>query len=335
MAKHSREGQAGSHGGIGLVVALVFVALAGMFAFLVFTGKIGKGPTYVVEVPAAGTQGDGNTEDTPAELEPKPFGQYTWAELSEISSRIAAAPTDEEGRAIAQEFGILDADGRLVDAEHELVLTDNTFAHVRVIGVRADSAADGSGVRGLTLMAYLIAEEPMNETPSYEGGGEGSRMRSWLADEGMALLPEDLSSLLVPVSKLTNNAGRTSETADVTQTQDALWLLSAHEVCGDVAWFTTEYGGNFGAASYDAVVNSEGTQYEWFLEQGVTQEGGPAGLLALTWRDASRPWWLRSPYPMDYTGQNADCFYQVSTTGYPASVGVADSKAGVCIGFCL
>lgn len=334
MARHEAPKASGGRGL--LAVALAFVACTAVFAYLVGSGVIGRGPTYVIDVPA---QDDGTDDEAmangSAEPEPKDFGDYSWEELSAISSRIAAASSDEEGRAIAQQFGILDDQGRLTTAEHELVLADNTLAHVRVIGIRADSAADGTGVRGLTLMAYLVAEQPMSATGSYDGGWEQSQMRSWLASDGKALLPEDLATLVVPVSKLTNNVGRTSDAASVTPTSDELWALSAHEVCGDVSWFQEEYGGSFGAAGYDAVLNAEGTQYEWFQEQGVTQEGAPQGVLALTWRDAARPWWLRSAYPMDYTGQNADCYYQVSVTGYPNTVGTAESTAGVCVGFCL
>ena len=57
-------------------------------------------------------------------------------------------------------------------------------------------------------------------------------LREWLADKGMATLPDDLRNQIRPVRKLTNNTGATKDVSSITATDDMLWLPSMSELCG-------------------------------------------------------------------------------------------------------
>ena len=154
-----------------------------------------------------GQETEGQGAETAQTLEPKAFSDYSWDELSQISARIATAATDDEGLAIAQEYNLADAAGVPVNETREVVLDDNTLAYARIVGFRHDQRADGSGVAGMTLMVSMLSEQPMETSNTNRGGWESSSLRAWLASDGMALLPDDLATHIVSVSKATNNVG--------------------------------------------------------------------------------------------------------------------------------
>lgn len=269
-------------------------------------------------------------------VEPKSFSEYSWSELSEVAQLVAQEGSDEEGRALAQSYGISVGDVRTVP------LADGHQATLTVVGIRADERADGSGAAGLTLMLSPIALRPMNAEGTNAGGWEGSDLRAWLAGEGADLLPAELMEAVVPVSKATNNVGVTSEASAVTETVDELWLFSASEVCGEITWFADEYGtepnyytGYVDFSVYDALLSLEGEQYEYFASMGVTALSDPNGALALDYGGAETTWWYRSAYPYTFTGEDESYFYQVMSSGYPSSVGLSSESAGVVVGLCL
>lgn len=341
--KHSRNNGRDTGRGL-LVVACVFVALAAGVLALAMTGQLRP----LVESVAPGMAGEAarqsgqQAEDQGAEaelaLDPKAFSDYSWDELSQISAKIAAAATDDEGLAIAQEYNLADASGVPVNETLEVVLDDNTLAYARIVGFRHDQRSDGSGVAGMTLMVSMLSEQPMEASNTNEGGWESSALRSWLAGDGMALLPDDLATHVVSVSKATNNAGITADPSSVTQTSDSLWAFSAVEVCGQISWFEDEFASEISYTDgLDAVLNAEGSQYPYFSAAGVTGEtGGQSGALALTYRGSSRPWWYRSAYPLNYADTSSSSyFFRASETGYPSSVGQADAVSGVVAGFCI
>ena len=269
-------------------------------------------------------------------LERKSFSEYSWSELAEVAQLVASAGSDDEGRAVAQDYGVSVGDVRAVP------LSDGRQATLTVVGIRADERADGSGPCGLTLMLSPIAVEPMNASDTNAGGWEGSELRAWLSGEGAALLPEELAGAAVSVRKKTNNVGVTSDAAAVTETADALWLFSASEVCGELSWFTDEYGsvpnahtGYVDFSAYDALLSQEGEQYEYFASRGVTGSSDPEGALAQDFGGSPVAWWYRTAYPYTFTGEDESYFYQVMSSGYPSSVGLAGEPAGVVVGLCL
>ena len=312
---------------LALALSLAVVALGGALLWLVATGG-GPGSERDT-VDSAG--------DAPrGELAAASFGEYSWDELARIASEIAAAPSDEEGRTLASEYGIEVGDTRA------LALDDGTQATLTVVGIRADERADGSGPAGLTLMTSPLAVRPMNDEPTCEDGWEGSALRAWLADEGMDLLPDELAERVVPASKPANAVGVTSDPASVQATADSLWLFSASEVCGHLSWFQDEYGtepnpytGYVDFAPYDELLNAEGEQYEYFRAAGVSGSSDPSGILELSFGGSPVAWWYRTPYPYSFTGEDASYFYQVISSGYPSTTGLASESAGVVAGMCL
>lgn len=341
--KHIRRDNLGTGRGL-LTVACVFVVLAMGVLALAMTGRLrplveSVAPGLAGE-PAqqAGQETEGQGAETAQTLEPKDFTDYSWDELSQISTKIAAAATDDDGLAIAQEYKLADAAGAPVNETREVVLDDNTLAYARIVGFRHDQRADGSGVAGMTLMVSMLSEQPMETSNTSQGGWESSSLRAWLAGDGMALLPDDLASHIVSVSKASNNVGVTSDLASVTQTADGLWAFSAVEVCGNITWFEDEFATEISyTAGLDTVLNAEGAQYPYFSAAGVTEEtGGQSGALALTYRGSSRPWWYRSAYPLNYADTSSSSyFFRASETGFPSSVGQANATAGVVAGLCI
>lgn len=279
-------------------------------------------------------------QETPSETVPKALNDYSWEELSDISGQIASAESDEEGRAIAQRFGLVDEDGRLSDQTKMIVIDDTRALDVRLAGIRHDDKADGTGKAGLTFMSVGALDiRPMNNDDTVEGGWEGSSLRAWLEEEMTRRLDEDFVAALVPVSKRTNNVGRTESLDDVTATTDRLWVFSVHEVCGDVSWDVDEFRQKRGYQDIDGLVNAEGFQYEVFSLAGVTGSGDPNGFLSLADSTGASPWWYRTPYPFDWqglgdTGVNG-YFFRVMDTGYPESLGAPQDPSSVVVGFCV
>ena len=50
---------------------------------------------------------------------------------------------------------------------------------------------------------------------------------------------------------------------------------------------------------------------------------------------ADTAWWYRTAYPYSFTGEDASYFYQVMSSGYPSTTGLASESAGVVAGMCL
>ena len=304
-----------------VVLGIVLVALGAGLLWLVSSGG----------APVPATIASGGDE-----VEPRSFSEYSWEELAEVAQLVAAAPSDEEGDALAEEYGVG------VGATRPLALDDGRQATLTVVGVRADERADGSGVAGLTLMASPIAVRPMNSIDTNAGGWEASELRAWLDTEGSALLPDALADAVVAVSKSTNNVGVSSDAAAVTQTSDRLWLFSASEVCGAPGWFAQEYGeepnaytGYVDFSVYDDILAAEGEQYAYFADAGVSGSSDPGHVLALDWAGADVAWWYRTSYPYSFTGEDASYFYQVMASGYPSTTALASTEAGVTVGLCL
>lgn len=294
---------------------------------------LGAGLVWLV---GSGGAPQAHAPDEREELAPREFQDYTWPELAEVADLVAAAGSDDEAAEIAEAYNVP------VGATRSLQLDDGTVVSLVVVGLRHDERADGAGAAGLTLMTSPIAMRPMNESGTSDGGWEASELRAWLATDGMDLLPDELASVVVPVSKLTNNVGVTSEASSATQTDDRLWLFSAAEVCGRVGWFESEYGsepnaytGYIDFAPYDELLSSEGAQYAYFADAGVTDSSDPSHALQLSYAGQDVAWWYRSAYPFTYTGEDAAYFYQAMSTGFPGTTGLASEPAGVVVGLCL
>lgn len=308
---------------LALVLSIAFVALAATLFMLVANGG-----------------GPGSPEDggSPERVAAGSFDEYSWQELSDIAGLIAAAPSDEEGRAVASQHGIEVGDTRT------LTLGDASVVELRVVGIRADERADGGGVAGLTLMTSPIAVRPFSDDKN-EGGWESSDLRSWLAGEGASLLPDELVSRVVPVLKVTDNVavryGDSGAVEALTTTADALWAPSVSEVCGEVDWFAREYGTTPSASSeyvdfrpYDEALSAQGEQYEYFSDAGV-DGSSTSGALVMAYGGAACNWWYRTSYPYALEGWEQRMVYQVMSSGYPGMTSGPSEEAGVVVGLCL
>lgn len=328
---------AGSY--IVLVLSVVFVAACGAVFWLAYTGELGNvigrltGGASTEETTGSGTEAQ-------TDPEPKDFASYSWDEVAQIAKLIEGAGSDGEGFAVAQRYGILSSDGSLNDCVRQVVLTDGSAALCRVVGVLADDRADGSGKCGLTFILSGLGSSEMNAADTCEGGWSGSELRGWLNSEGLALLPDELRENVAAAAKLSNNTGITSDVSAVTATSDSLWLFSASEIYGELTWFEQEYGDgagyhtdytNFGP--YTQMINSEGSQYLYFKQNGVADRSEYAAV-STVFGELTSNFWLRTCYPLSM-GSDAGQFYQVMASGYPSTVALASQKNKILAGFCL
>ena len=296
---------------------------------------LGAGLLYLVSI-----SGEPEPPSATPDSEPASFAEYSWQELSELSALVASAPSDEEGRAIAAQHGVEVGDARTV------TLDDGNIVEVRVIGIRHDERADGSGVAGITLMASPVSVRRLGSDPANEGGWAASDLCAWLAEDGLELLPDELAEVLVPVLKTTASRALALGDYDVAsaleKTSETLWPLSVAEVCGSVTWMTDDFGttpsahtGYVDYAPYDELLSSEGTQYEYFSALGVGGSSGATSALVLSRSGSPCSWWLRTSYPFTYGTSTERLCYQVSSSGLPSALARATDEAGVAVGFCL
>lgn len=271
------------------------------------------------------------------------LSEYSWEELADIAAQIAGAETDDAALQIAIRYHLTDSGGGLADtATKEIVLADGTHTAARAIGLRHDTAADG-GTCGLSfLFDAPIAARAMNDQPMASGGWEACGARSWLAGEGLDLLPSDLSERIRTVVKLTNNDGAAKDPSSVTQTNDRLWLPSYVELVGNRPEDSFSSGFGFLAK----ILNAEGNQYELYRELNIQWTAGNAPLCRTFENDACY-WWLRTPSPDVSLDKGETYFNRVGTDGDPFRYAVEstarrtskeDGKAGentLMPGFCL
>lgn len=241
----------------------------------------------------------------------------SWSDLAELGQRVAEASSVGSGEValVAQSAGILDSSGALDLAQTKTFeLADGTVARVRVAGLAGDELSDG-GVAGITFIFDTpIAARGVSEVVSIEGGWRESGLRSWLAEDGLGLLPSDLSKLVRSVKKLTVlTADGVSETTD-----DALWLFSESEL-----------GGRAKDSSDD--VPYEGDAYQLFSQGLMNADDFQTAFVRPSMSGVWNCWWERT---LDFdAGSYAFRSYggsRVQTIGYSPNF-----ELGVCPGFCL
>ncbi|MGN0286380.1 MAG: DUF6273 domain-containing protein [Atopobiaceae bacterium] len=249
---------------------------------------------------------------------------YSWDELQAISKQIASASSDDAGLKIAEKYHLCSSDGKLDGTqEKDVTLTDGTQTSVVITGFRHDDRSDGKGKAGISfIFGDAISQQGMNSRDSNSGGWQDCQMRSWLASDGMSLLPDELRKDVVSVKKLTNNAGETKSASSVTATDDALWLYSRNELSGDYSDWTSDY-----LDEYGGIFKAEGTTYQLF-----TDTGNDNSVRVRNYQGQTCDWWGRSPGPF-YSGGfnnvddgNPDFYYHKSNVTH---------SLGVVPGFCI
>lgn len=251
------------------------------------------------------------------------LAEYSWTELSEVSELISKAGDGTEALRIARQYNLVGSGGRLDGSQAKPIeLADGTKTAAILVGIRHDIRSDGE-YAGLTFMfADAVDRHPMAATPNNAGGWRDSAMRTWLNGDFLRELPSDLRQAIVMTSKQTNNEGGQAQgLAAVTTTDDAVWLFSISELCGDVSWRTSGIS--------NLVLSSEGEQYQLFGEANVDANGANECLVRTLDGKAVR-WWTRSPRVEYY-----DDFNYVSDNGGPHYGSDASDVYGVVPGFCL
>lgn len=245
---------------------------------------------------------------------------YSWEELSKISSIISEASSETEAIDIARKYNLVNKNGELDGTQSKnITLSDGTVAQVQIVGVWHDVKSDGSGKAGLTfIFCSPIASMGMNPSATNVGGWSSSQIRSWLANEGMSLLPKELTSHICSVLKRTNNVGETRNVSSISTTSDSLWLFSAVELYGTPSYSNV----------YIDIMVKQGKEYLLFQNK-ETNIGQSNPVLEKIFNGTASSWWIRSPFP-----STLDSFRCVSQDGKGADV-VANSSLGVCPGFCL
>ena len=285
---------------IGILIALVIVAALIIAGAL--TNWFGLGQT-----PVKGSVND-----------------YSWGELSSISSKISEANDEYEAIEIAKKYNLVGSDGKLDGTQvKDITLSDGSTVQVQIAGILHDDKADGSGKAGLTfIFKDGMTSRAINSSNTNSGGWADSQIRSWLTNEGMNMLPEDLREHIVSVKKLTNNVGQTTDASSVSETSDRLWLFSPVELYGVMSFYT-------GKDAYcNAILNVEGKEYKLFRDCG-TAMGQNNQVLAKTYNGKVSAWWTRSPLP-----SSPAHFCGVDKDGHNASAG-AEHPHNVSPGFSL
>ena len=252
------------------------------------------------------------------------ISEYSWADLSNIAAEIErTAKNRDDAVKMAASYNLVKPDGSFT-GETKMLQTSMGNVDVFIVDVFKDKGSSGRNAAFTFMTSGIFAEHPMNSTASNSGGWKSSGMRAWLNGEVLQSFPDEMRSGVVAVSKLSNNAGKTTSPASVTETQDSVWLFSWVECLGPIAW---NKGSN---QSYiDTVDNKEGSQYAWFKQQGVAGEQGHASLDRSV-AGSSNPgvWWMRSSAPNVATSFG-DMGPEVDNGGY------ASTAEGVVFGFCL
>lgn len=192
---------------------------------------------------------------------------YTWEELALISRKIQETSSNKKALEIAETYHLVNSEQSLENENTKTVrLSDGTKAQVQIVGFKADTLTDDGLPAGITFMFRTpIAMRAVNDSAA-TGGWEQSSLREWLADKGMAKLPDDLRNQIRSVRKLTNNTGGTKDASSITATDDMLWLPSMSELCGYQAPETFAEGREYLSALY----SGEGDQYQLYREQSVS-----------------------------------------------------------------
>jgi hypothetical protein len=256
---------------------------------------------------------------------------YSWDELSRLSAAMHDTGSEDGAIALAKTYHLTKSNGKLDGTQaKDLVLADGTTVQVQVAGFCHDDLTDGSKAGISFVFKDAIAVEPMYSPEADSvSGWEQSSMRTWLNDEWMANLPQDLQDVIVPASKYSNNVGETQDLACVTPTSDKLWLLSNIELEGKVDFEKAR-------KAYEDIWNAEGSQYQIYDDIGIAwMAPSKSSIKNLLTPDSSvdggKPcgWWLRTSCPDD-----AGKFRRVGEDGALGKAN-AGQNAGVAPGFCL
>lgn len=255
------------------------------------------------------------------------LNDYTWDEISEISSSSEAASMFKvgdrkeivlNGTVGALTFNDYHTYAFIIGFNHNASREGSNRIHFQLAKTALSGGRDICFTDGQYLNAGPWAAFRMNTSNTNSGGWEDSYMRNNICGTSksttsgriMGAIPADLRNALKSVTKYTNNTGNSSASSAVTATTDYFFLLSEYEVFGNVA-HSNSYEANYQQQyAYYSAGNSK-----------VKYQHNSTGSAAF--------WWLRSPY-----ADTSAYFASVRNTG-PATGNNAHYSFGFAPGFCV
>ena len=129
--------------------------------------------------------------------------------------------------------------------------------------------------------ADIITNQKFNSTATNVGGWRDSELRTYINRTIYNALPSDLQNVIIS-TKVISGHGSTSGEANF-ETQDKLYLLSAHEVYED--------GNSNSISTYDASYHNT-KQLDYYKNNGVTTDNYSKTIKQ--YNETAFHWWLRS-----------------------------------------
>lgn len=185
-----------------------------------------------------------------------------------------------------------------------VALTTAESIELRIVGMRHDLLADGSGQYAplsLHMANCLNAKGQMEGSNINTNGWNGCAMRNACNTTYYGMLPDDLKAVVKQVAK---KASAGNQSATIVTSFDKVWLPAEIEIFGVITYAKT----------------GEGSQYAYYTNSGVRVKLC-AGIAS--------GWWGRSPY-----GSGATHFCDVISSGAAYS-GYASDSYGVALGLCV
>ena len=260
----------------------------------------------------------------------KSLNEYTWEEIDYISSN---GLTSEYG------FQVGDAKEIVLNGTVGILTLDNYQTYAYIIGINHNAAVEGNNLIHFQLAKTVLsggtdicftdgsyrstgshssAAFRMNTSRTTSGGWAQSYMRNTICGTDkantsgnmMGFIPSDLLDVLKPVTKYTDNVGKSDAESAVTATTDYFFLISEYEVFGSIK----------NSNSYEANYQQ---QYAYYSagNSKVKYQHNSTGSAAI--------WWLRSP-----CAGNSYFFVRVYTDGTVTSY-AAYLSLGFAPGFCV
>ena len=242
----------------------------------------------------------------------KTLEESTWAEIAQVSA-------NKSWDAMGWQVG--DSKTITLNGTVGTLALNNYQCKVYIIGFDHNAEKEGQGIsfgmlEGMDGKQICLVDQydgqatvevmafTMNKTDTNEGGWRASKMRNTIlgstdvanpaANTLMAALPADLRAVLKPITKYTNNVGKSS---DVSSTIDYLPLMAEFEVFG------RQNFANLNEKTYQA-------QYEYY-KSGNSKIKYKQNDVA-----SAAKWWLRSPsfeFRADFCLVSTDEKYSLTT----------------------
>ena len=182
---------------------------------------------------------------------------------------------------------------------------------VRISNMSACESETSETACGFVVeFADVITKQQFNSTNTNIGGWKDSKLRTYINETVYKELPSDLQNIVTTTKVISGHGNNNGETNF--ETQDKLYLLSAHEIYED--------GTTRPVKSNDSFTNSR--QLDYYKNNGVTTDNYSGAVKQYQGNNYS--WWLRSAYSLSinnilYVKDNGDWFSNVPNTNFGVS----------------